>query len=195
MNKGVLLFKEQIFDYSYNSASKFMGEHSLGYILSQGKSVHLDSINVLDILSGNAAGPMGAGCALLMVACCAVLVLRRKKSLLTVAGFIAVCAVYAAIFPRVNASAFTSIFLELSSGALLFAAVFFMTDYASMPQDGVSKLVCGGICGLFCMMMRTMGTYEETVCFAVLLANGFTPVVNSGIVTIKNRFGKKEAAK
>lgn len=187
-------FKEQIFDYSYNSASKLMGEHSLGYILSQGKSVHLDAINTLDILSGNVAGPMGAGCALLMVACCAVLLLKRKNSLLTVAGFVAVCAVYAAIFPRVNASAFTSVFLELSSGALLFAAVFFLTDYASVPDGAVAKLICGGICGLFCMLMRTMGTYEETVCFAVLLANGFTPVINSAVSKIKGGFIKKEAA-
>ena len=187
-------FKEQIFDYSYNSASKLMGEQSLGYILSQGKAVHLDAINVLDILSGNVAGPMGAGCALLMLACCAVLLLKRKSSLFTVAGFIAVCAVYAAIFPRVNASALTSIFLELSSGALLFVAVFFLTDYASVPDGAVAKLLCGGACGLFCMLMRAVGTYEETVCFAVLLANGFTPVISSAVSKVRGGFTGKEAA-
>ena len=187
-------FKEQIFDYSYNSAEKLMGEHSLGYILSQGKSVHLDAINILDILSGNVAVPMGAGCALLMIACCAVLLMKRKKTLLAVAGFVVVCAAYAAIFPRVNASAFTSVFLELSSGSLLFAAVFFLTDYASLPDGAVAKLLCGGICGIFCMLMRTMGTYEETVFFAVLLANGFTPVINSAAGKVKSRFVKKEAA-
>ena len=187
-------FKEQIFDYSYNSASKLMGEHSLGYILSQGKSVHIDAINVLDILSGNVAGPMGAGCALLMVACCVVLFLKRRGSLLTAVGFVAVCAVYAIIFPRVNSSALTNVFLELSSGTLLFAATFFLTDYAAAPHGAVARLVCGGVCGLFCMLMRSVGTYEETVCFAVLLANGFTPVINSGIGAIGKRFVRKEAA-
>lgn len=188
-------FKELIFDYSYNSADKLLGERSLGALLAQGNAVHLDSINTFDILSGNVAGPMGTGCALLMLACCAVLILRRKGALFTVAGFVAVCAAYAAIFPRVNASAFASIFFELSAGSLLFAAVFFLTDYATLPQGIAAKLADGAVCGLFCMLMRTVGTYEETVCFAVLLANGFAPVINSGIKRISKAIRRKGVAK
>lgn len=188
-------FKDLIFDYSYNSADKLLGERSLGALLAQGNAVHLDAINTFDILSGNVAGPMGTGCALLMLACCAVLILRRKGALFTVAGFVAVCAAYAAIFPRVNAPAFASIFFELSAGSLLFAAVFFLTDYATLPQGIAAKLAGGAVCGLFCMLMRTVGTYEETVCFAVLLANGFAPVINSGIKRISKAIRRKEAAK
>lgn len=188
-------FKDLIFDYSYNSADKLLGERSLGALLAQGNAVHLDAINTFDILSGNVAGPMGTGCALLMLACCAVLILRRKGALFTVAGFIAVCAVYAAIFPRVNASAFASIFFELSAGSLLFAAVFFLTDYATLPQGVAAKLAGGAVCGFFCMLMRSVGTYEEAVCFAVLLANGFAPVINSGIKRIGKAIKRKGAAK
>ncbi len=188
-------FREQVFDYSYNSADKLLGERSLGALLAQGNAVHLDAINTFDILSGNVAGPMGTGCALLMIACCAVLIIRRKGALFTVAGFVAVCAVYAAVAPRVNASAFTSIFLELSAGSLLFAAVFFLTDYATMPQSIGAKVASGAVCGFFCMLMRSVGTYEETVCFAVLLANGFAPVINSGIKSIGEAIKRKGAAK
>lgn len=188
-------FKEQIFDYSYNSADKLLGERSLGSLLAQGNAVHLDAINTFDILSGNVAGPMGTGCALLMLACCAVLIIRRKGALFIVGGFVAVCVLYAALFPRVNASALASIFFELSAGSLLFAAVFFLTDYATLPQSIAAKLAGGAVCGFFCMMMRTVGTYEETVCFAVLLANGFAPVINSGINRVGGAIRRKEAAK
>ncbi len=188
-------FKELIFDYSYNSADKLLGERSLGALLAQGNAVHLDAINTFDILSGNVAGPMGTGCALLMLACCAVLIIRRKGSLFTFCGFVAVCALYAAVFPRVNASALSSVFFELSAGSLLFAAVFFLTDYATLPQSIAAKIASGAVCGFFCMLMRTVGTYEETVCFAVLLANGFAPVINSGIKRIGAAIGRKGDAK
>lgn len=188
-------FKEQIFDYSYNSADKLLGERSLGALLAQGNAVHLDAINTFDILSGNVAGPMGTGCALLMLACCAVLIIRRKGALFTFCGFVAVCALYAAVFPRVNASALASVFFELSAGSLLFAAVFFLTDYATLPQSIAAKIASGAVCGFFCMLMRSVGTYEETVCFAVLLANGFAPVINSGIKRIGGAIKRKGDAK
>lgn len=188
-------FKELVFDYSYNSADKLLGERSLGSLLAQGNAVHLDAINTFDILSGNVAGPMGTGCALLMIACCVIPLIRRKGSLFSVAGFIAVCAIYAALFPRVNAPVFASVFFELSSGSLLFAAVFFLTDYATMPQSVAAKIAGGAVCGFFCMMMRTVGTYEETVCFAILLSNGFAPVINSVLKRATKAVSRKEAAK
>ena len=188
-------FKDVIFDYSYNSADKLLGEHSLGSLLAQGNAVHLDAINTFDILSGNVAGPMGTGCALLMLACCIIPLIRRKGSLLPVAGFIAACALYAAVMPRVNAPVLTSIFFELSSGSLLFAAVFFLTDYATMPHSIAAKAVSGAVCGVFCMLMRTVGTYEETVCFAILLSNGFAPVINSVLKSAEKKVSRKGDAK
>lgn len=185
-------FKEQIFDFTYNTSDMLLGERSLGALLAQGNAVHLDVINTFDILSGNVAGPMGTGCGLLMLACCIYLFIKRKGALLATAGFIASCALYAAIFPRVNASAITSIVLELSAGSLLFAAVFLLTDYATVPQRGLTRVVYGAVCGLFCMLMRTVGTYEETVCFAILLANGFLPIIESVVKKLPLR---KEAAK
>ena len=63
-------FKEQVFDFAYNaSADKMLGVRSIGSLLAQGNAVHLNAINVFDILSGNVAGPMGTGCILLMAAC------------------------------------------------------------------------------------------------------------------------------
>lgn len=172
-------FKAQVFDFSYNSADKMLGSRSLGNLLLNGNAVRLNAINVFDILSGNVAGPAGAGCGLLMAACFVFLLVRRKGALFAPLSFIAVCALYAAVMPRVNASVFTSIFMELSAGSLLFAAVFLISDYSTQPQRYFTRILYGAVCGIFCMMMRAMGTYEETVCFAVLLANGFTPVLDS----------------
>ncbi len=172
-------FKDMIFSYSVNPAGKFLGASSLGSLLTNGNSVHLNAANSFEIITGNVAGSMGTGCIILLIGCCAYLFVRRKKALLATAGFLGACALYAAIFPRINASLLDGIFLELSAGSLMFAAVFIVTDHATLPQNGVNRVLYGAVCGIFCMAMRAFGTYEETVCFAVLLANGLRPVADS----------------
>lgn len=188
-------FKAQIFDYSVDSETKLFGAQSLGSMLSKGQSVYINAANVFDIIAGNVAGPMGTGCGILMLACGVYLFVRRKKALLATLGFVAACAVYAMIFPRVNASAFTSVILELASGSLMFAGIFLLTDHATLPHSGINRVVYGAVCGVFCMAMRSAGVFEETVCFAILLANGLKPVLESVIRALPSAsFKRKEAA-
>lgn len=192
-------FKEQVFDYAYNSAEKMLGSGSIGSLLLQGKAVHLNAVNIFDIISGNVAGPMGTGCGLLMFACGFVLLIKRKGALLAPIGFIGFCVIWAAIFPRVNSSAVTSVIMELSSGSLLFAAVFLLTDHSTQPQRYLTRIFYGAVCGFLCMLMRRVGTYEESVCFAILLANGFSPLINSAVKRLPSKkkkasSGREEAA-
>ena len=188
-------FKEQIFTYAYNSDGKIFGANSLASLLARGNSVSLSSAaTTVDLLAGNSAGPMGTGCVLLMIACCAYLFVKRRKALLVTAGFVVACAVVAAVAPRINASPLSSIVLELSSGSLLFAAVFLITDHATMPQKNLNRVVYGAICGILCMIMRRMGTFEEPVCFAILLANGFRPVLDSVIGAVTVSLPKRKEA-
>lgn len=190
-------FKDMIFFYSVTPDGKFLGASSLGSLLTNGNSVHLNAANTFEIITGNVAGPMGTGCIILLIGCCAYLFVRRKKALLATAGFLGACALYAAIFPRINASLLDGIFLELSAGSLMFAAVFIVTDHATLPQNGVNRVLYGAVCGIFCMAMRAFGTYEETVCFAVLLANGLRPVADSAfeVLSEKVSFKRKGAEK
>lgn len=189
-------FKEQVFSYAVDTADKFLGSNSLGALLARGNSVRLNAANVFEILSGNVAGPMGTGCVILMLSCCAYLFVRRRKALLATAGFIAACALYAAFFPRINASPLTSVVLELSAGSLLFAAVFLVTDHATLPQKGINRVIYGAVCGVFCMIMRAVGVYEEAVCFAILLANGMRPVLDASVNALASlSFKRKEAVK
>lgn len=194
---AALCFKEEIFIYTENTASKLMGSNSVGSILLSGNAIHLDAVNVIDLIGGNVAGPMGTGCTLLMLGCCAYLFVRRKRALLATAGFVAACAVFAVVLPRVNASAITSVVLELSAGSLMFAGVFLVTEPSTLPKKSINRIVYGAVCGIACMGMRYIGVFEEPVCFAVLLANGFRPVIDSLLKRIPDKkaaSARKEAA-
>lgn len=186
-------FKELVFTYTENVEDKLLGAQSLASLLSQGNSVHFNLGNAFDIISGNISGPMGTGCGILMIVCAGYLFVKRKGALLATAGFIGACVIFVAFFPRINASLFTRIILELSAGSLLFGAVFLITDHATMPKGGVNRVIYGAVCGVACMMMRYHGTYEETVCFAVLLTNGFSPVIDS-LIKAFSSLGKRKGA-
>ncbi|MBQ2842560.1 MAG: RnfABCDGE type electron transport complex subunit D [Clostridia bacterium] len=187
-------FKDLVFAYTENVEDKLLGAQSLASLLSQGNSVHFNLGNAFDILVGNIAGPMGTGCGILMLVCGGYLFVRRRSALLATAGFIGACAVFAALFPRINATLLTRIILELSAGSLLFGAVFLITDHATLPKGNINKIIYGAVCGALCMMMRYNGTYEETVCFAVLLTNGFSPVIESSLKAVQALKSKSKGA-
>ena len=189
-----ICFKDLVFDYSVASETKLLGAKSLGSMLLKGQSVYVSTANVFDILAGNVAGPMGTGCGILMLACCVYLFVRRKTALLATLGFVAACTVFAAVSPRINASALTSVVLELSAGSLMFAGVFLLTDHATLPQNGINRVIYGAVCGVICMAMRGAGVFEEPVCFAILLANGFRPVLDAGFKAFSLAFTKRKEA-
>lgn len=179
-------FKEQVFTYAQNTEERLFGAKSLAALLSEGSAVHINIGNIFDIITGNISGPMGTGCGILMVVCGCYLFVRRRSALLATAGFIGACVIFAALFPRGNSSALTSVILELSAGSLLFASVFLITDVSTLPKGGAVKVVYGAVCGILCMIMRRVGTYEETVCFAVLMANGTSPVIESIVKAVSS---------
>ena len=187
-------FKDMIFDYSVNSESKFLGAQSLGNMLMKGQSVHISESNIFDIIAGNVAGPMGTGCGILMLACCAYLFVRRKKALLATLGFVAACTVYAVVAPRINASVLANVVFELSAGSLMFAGVFLLTDHATLPHNGINRVIYGAVCGVVCMAMRGVGVFEETVCFAILLANGLRPMLDAAFGALPTVSSKRKEA-
>lgn len=189
-----ICFKDLIFDYSVDSETKLLGAKSIGSMLMKGQSVYISTANIFDILAGNVAAPMGTGCVILMLACCVYLFVRRKTALFATLGFVAACAIFAAVSPRINASVFTSIVLELSAGSLMFAGVFLLTDHATLPQGSINRVIYGAVCGILCMAMRSAGVFEEPVCFAILLANGFRPVFDSSFKAISASLLKRKGA-
>ncbi|MBR0113104.1 MAG: RnfABCDGE type electron transport complex subunit D [Clostridia bacterium] len=173
---AAVCFKEQIF--TYGSGRAFMKSVSLGSSLVSGNTVRLTASNFLDILTGNIYGPMGTTCVIAMLGCVVFLVIRRRQSLIPSAGFLGACLLVSLIFPRSEGSVISCAIMELCSGSLLFAAVFMLTNPATMPVHRANKVVYGVFTGIVCMTMRKLGAFEEPVCFAVLIANAFSPLLD-----------------
>lgn len=191
-----ICFKQQVFTYS--SGRAYMSIVPLSSLLASGGSLRLNITNTVDILTGNIYGPMGTGCVIVFLACIIYLFFRRKDALLATAGMIASVIVFSLVLPRSNGSLLASPVLELSSGSLMFASVFLITDYATLPKLNRDKFILGVFCGLICMIMRKLGAYEEPVCFAVILSNAFSPLLDKAadklIGMVSREKPEKEAA-
>lgn len=66
----------------------------------------------------------------------------------------------------------------LFSGALLFSAVFMITDYVTSPVTPLGRLIFGAGVGAIILIIRRFGAYPEGVTFAILAMNAITPFLD-----------------
>ena len=70
---------------------------------------------------------------------------------------------------------------HLLSGGLVLGAFFMATDYVTSPSRPAAKLVFGAGCGALTVLIRLKGGYPEGVCYAILLMNCLSPVLDDWI--------------
>ena len=80
---------------------------------------------------------------------------------------------------------------EILSGGLMLGAIFMATDYVTSPMTGRGQLVYGFFIGLLTVVIRYWGSYPEGMSFAILIMNGFTPLINTYVKP--KRFGEVPA--
>lgn len=70
------------------------------------------------------------------------------------------------------------VFYDIFSGGLLLGAIFMATDYVTSPMTRRGMLVYGLFIGIITAVIRRWGAYPEGMSFAILIMNGFTPLIN-----------------
>ncbi|MDE6265085.1 MAG: RnfABCDGE type electron transport complex subunit D [Paramuribaculum sp.] len=68
--------------------------------------------------------------------------------------------------------------IEILAGGLLLGAVFMATDYVTSPMAKRGMLIYGFLIGAITIIIRCWGAYPEGMSFAILIMNGFTPLIN-----------------
>ncbi len=134
--------------------------------------------SIFDLLIGNSAGGMGEVSALFLIAGGVYLMFRRVITWHAPTAFIGTVMLTTLIFPRCVGSAVEVMLCELFSGALILAAVFMASDYATTPITPVGKLIFGVGCGIIAVLIRYFGASAEGAVYAVLIMNMLTPVID-----------------
>ena len=74
------------------------------------------------------------------------------------------------------------------SGGLMLGAIFMATDYVTSPMTAKGQIIYGVAIGALTIIIRNWGSYPEGMSFAILIMNGFTPLINNYIKP--DRFGE-----
>ena len=144
----------------------------------------------LDMLWGEAPGPLGSGALLVIAAGALLLFLSRSAHWEPTIFFLGAAAGIAALFPRIACSPLTSVKYELLSGSLFFCAVFMVSNPVNEPRTRAGRCVYGALAGALLMAFRFFGIYEQGAVFAMLLADAAAPLIDRAAGRMRGWEGK-----
>lgn len=152
--------------------------------------------SVTDMFLGNIGGSLGEVSALCLILGGAYLIWRKVINWQTPVGYIGTVAVLTFLFPKAGSNVEWMLY-SLFGGGLMLGAFFMATDYATSPVTKKGQLVFGIGCGLFTVFIRYFGSYNEGVCYSIMVMNLCVALIDK--YTKPTRFGvvksdKKEAA-
>ena len=99
--------------------------------------------------------------------------------------------IFTGILWLVNPDRFADPLFHMLTGGLMLGAIYMATDYVTSPMTVKGMLIYGVGIGMVTVLIRIFGAYPEGVQFAILIFNGFTPLLNKYIKP--RRFGKEVA--
>ena len=155
-----------------------------------------DTYNVGNMFIGQIPGSLGEVSALALLIGGAYLIWRKVINWQTPVSYIATVAVLTFLFPK-QGSGLEWMLYSVFGGGLFLGAFFMATDYATSPVTKKGQLIFGIGCGLFTVLIRYFGSYNEGVCYSIMVMNLLVALIDK--YTKPTRFGvvksdKKDAA-
>ena len=152
--------------------------------------------SIRQMFLGQIGGSMGEVSALMLIIGGVYLIARKVINWHTPVCYIATVAVLTFLFPR-GGSGMEWMLYSIFGGGLMLGAFFMATDYATSPVTKKGQVVFGIGCGLFTVLIRYFGSYNEGVCYSIMVMNLFVALIDQ--YTKPTRFGvvksdKKEAS-
>jgi electron transport complex protein RnfD len=141
-----------------------------------------------DLLLGNTAGSLGETCAIVILLCGVVMAIRRAFDWRIPAAVLLSVTVFSTVVWAFNTEKFPAPWAMLTSGGLLFGAVYMATDPVTSPVTARGAWAFGAGIGVIVVLIRLWGGLPEGVMYAILLMNAATPLIER--VTQPRPFGR-----
>jgi len=143
----------------------------------------------LHLLIGKSLGSAGEVSALALLLGMLYMMYRKIITWHIPLSILATVAIFTGILWLVNPERFADPLFHLLTGGLMLGAIYMATDYVTSPMSRKGMIIYGVGIGIVTVLIRIFGAYPEGVQFAILIFNGFTPLINKFIKP--KRFGKE----
>ncbi len=135
-------------------------------------------ITTSNLILGNIGGSLGEVAAIGLLLGFAYMLIRKIISWHISVAIFATVIVFSGILNLADPAQFAGPVFHLFTGGLMLGAIFMATDYVTSPMTHKGMLIYGVGIGLLTVIIRVFGAYPEGMSFAILIMNGFTPLIN-----------------
>jgi electron transport complex protein RnfD len=142
-----------------------------------------------DLLYGNMSGSLGEISAILLLMGFGYMLWKKVITWHIPVFVLGTMFVFQGILWMVNPDRFMEPVFHLLTGGAMLGAIFMATDMVTSPMSHKGQLIFGMGIGIITILIRNFGAYPEGISFAILIMNGFTPLINAYVKP--KRFGGK----
>lgn len=176
------MWSRRDFSFTTNSLNLFLG--NVGEIFKSGEHTR--------VLSAGSVGEVSA----LVIILSGIYLLWTKTAQwrLTVSTIVGALFLNILLLYVFKIDAVPSVDFTLFSGALLFAAVFMVTDPISAPKDKTSQLIYGFFIGTLIVFFRYRSIFAGGAAFSILFGNMMAPMLDRWITGYKKSKKQKAAS-
>ena len=161
----------------------------LGVLKTEGLAA-ANSITLWQAFIGKVGGSLGETSALALLLGSIVLFWKRYITWIIPVSFIGSTLAFVGIFHYLHPLEYASPLWHFACGGLLLGALFMATDMVTSPVSRRGQFVFGLGCGLLTGIIRLFGGYPEGVSFAILIMNGFVPLIDKWDANTNAKFWK-----
>jgi electron transport complex protein RnfD len=161
----------------------FSGETALSALkegVKNGVSVPeiIKDFNYSDMLMGNMAGSLGEIAAAALILGLIYMLIKKVITWHIPVSILATVTVFTGILWLINPEVNANPVFHILTGGMLLGAIFMATDYVTSPMNPKAQIIYGIGIGAITIIIRVYGAYPEGMSFAILIMNGFTPLLN-----------------
>ena len=127
---------------------------------------------------GFKGGSAGEIAAIAMLIGLAYMLIRKIITWHIPVTILATIAIFTSILHLVNPELYAGPLFHLLTVGVMLGAIFMATDYVTSPMSANGMILYSVGIGVITVLIRVFGAYPEGVSFAILIMNGFTPLIN-----------------
>ena len=131
-----------------------------------------------EMFLGNMGGSLGEVAAIALLVGFVYMLFRKIITWHIPVTIFATVFVFSGILYLCNPEHFVSPVFHLLSGGMMLGAIFMATDYVTSPMAVKGMVIYGIGIGIITVIVRVFGAYPEGMSFAILIMNGYTPLIN-----------------
>jgi electron transport complex protein RnfD len=167
----------------------------LGILKTDGVEAAMKSLDLMNGFYGTMNGSMGETSTLTLLAGAAWLFYKRYITVYIPFTMLGSVLLFSAIFHIIDPSAYAPPLFHLVTGGLILGAFFMATDMVTSPLSIRGQVIFGLGCGLLTAVIRLWGGYPEGVSFAILIMNGFVPLIDNWDLNERKAIHQKKSEK